>query len=463
MTTTHHHQHQHQPSNHHSQRTPLQLNPSRQDLASSPTLAINEAVAARKAAGQSILHLGFGEASFPLHPLLNEAFTRAARQTSYAPVPGLPALRQAIADYLNRTRDLNISPEFVAVAPGSKPLLYALLQILEGDVLLPSPSWVSYAPQARLANRRVYIVEADPRDHHRLSRESLAATLADARREGADPRILVVNTPSNPTGGMFSREDSEAIATWAREEGITLISDEIYAELAHGWREHYSPASFYPEGCIVTGGISKAFSAGGWRLGYAAIPSGVAGKRVMSSLQALASEIWSSASTPVMQAAITAYSPNDELTTYVQASARLHGHVTSRLYETLASLGIDCPRPAGAFYLYPDFAPFRNSLQQRGITTGDQLARHLIDEWSIATLPGTAFGEQPNALRLRLATSMLFLSASPQSREDQDQLLWRMLEQAASWQNGNTGELELPMLKQVQKRFAEFVESMGQL
>lgn len=440
---------------------PLQLASSRQNLASSPTLAINEAVAARKAAGQRILHLGFGEASFPLHPLLNEAFARAARQTSYAPVLGLPALRQAIADYLNRTRGLNISPDCVAVAPGSKPLLYALLQVLAGDVLLPSPSWVSYAPQARLANRHVCIVEADPGDHHRLSRASLSAALAEGRHEGANPRILVVNTPSNPTGGMWAREDSEAIAAWARQEGITLISDEIYAELAHGWREHYSPARFYPEGCIVTGGLSKAFSAGGWRLGYAAIPNGEAGKRLMSSLQALASEIWSSASTPVMQAAITAYSPNDELAAYVQASARLHGYAAAHLYESLVNLGIDCPRPAGGFYLYPDFAPFRDALSKRGITTGDQLARHLIDVWGVATLPGTAFGEQPAALRLRLATSMLFLSDPPQSREDQDHALWTMLEQATSWKDGNTIELELPMLGHVQARFAEFVEELG--
>jgi aspartate aminotransferase len=457
MTTTHH-----QPSSKPKQAgVPLQLASSKQDLASSPTLAINEAVTARKAAGQSILHLGFGEASFPLHPLLNEAFARAASQTSYAPVLGLPALRRAIADYLGRTRGLDISPDCVAVAPGSKPLLYALLQVLEGDVLLPSPSWVSYAPQAHLANRRVYIVEADPRDHHRLSPESLSAALADAQRDGADPRILVVNTPSNPTGGMWAREDSEAVATWAREEGITLISDEIYAELAHGWREHYSPARYYPEGCIVTGGLSKAFSAGGWRLGYAAIPTGEAGQRLVSSLQALASEIWSSASTPVMQAAITAYSARDELTAYVQASARLQGFAAAHLYESLVSLGIDCSRPAGAFYLYPDFAPFRDTLQQRGITTCDQLARHLIDAWDIATLPATAFGEQPDALRLRLATSMLFLSDPPQPREEQDQALWTMLEQAATWTNHNMGELELPMLKRVQEKFAEFVEDLG--
>src|SRR5260370_859625 len=289
---------------------PLALAPSLQDMASSPTLAINEAVAARRAAGRRTIHLGFGEASFPLHPLLNEAMARAAKHTGYAPVGGIPALRRAIAAYLERTRGLAFTPDNIIVAPGSKPLLYTLLQALEGDLLLPVPSWVSYAPHARLAGRRVIPVGTEASDHHRLTLETLSDTLARARFEGVNPRILIVNTPSNPTGSMFSGEDTQAIAHWSREHGITLISDEIYAELAHGWRAHISPAQFYPEGCIVTGGLSKAFSAGGWRLGYAAVPGGAAGKQLMTSLRALASEIWSSATTPVQQAAGVASTPN---------------------------------------------------------------------------------------------------------------------------------------------------------
>src|SRR5579864_8610256 len=316
-------------------REPLQLAQSKQGLASSPTLAMNEAVAARRAAGRGTIHLGFGEASFPLHPLLAEALARAARDTGYAPVLGLATLREAIAHYLERTRGLSYSPGNIAIAPGSKPLLYALVQLLAGDVLLPAPSWVSYAPHARLANRHITLVETDPRDHHRITPGALADALARARREGADPRILIVNTPGNPTGGMFARSDVEALARWSGEQDITIISDEIYAELAHGWREHVSPAQFYPEGCIVTGGLSKVFSAGGWRLGYAAVPPGEAGKRLMASLRALASEIWSSATTPVQEAAVVAYTPNTELTTYVKASARIHGYATSMLYETL--------------------------------------------------------------------------------------------------------------------------------
>ena len=443
---------------------PLALTSSLQDMTSSPTLAINEAVAARRVAGRKTIHLGFGEASFPLHPLLNDAMAHAAKRTGYAPVAGIPALRQAIAAYLERTRSLAFTPDNIIVAPGSKPLLYTLLQALEGDVLLPVPSWVSYAPHARLAGLRVIPVETDASDHHRLTSQTLSNALARARFEGANPRILIVNTPSNPTGSMFSGEDAQAIARWSREHNITLISDEIYAELAHGWREHVSPAQFYPEGCIVTGGLSKAFSAGGWRLGYAAIPGGTAGKQLMTSLRALASEIWSSASTPVQEAAVVAYSPNAELTAYVNASARIHGYATSRLYETLTGAGVLCPRSAGGFYLYPDFAPWRDALLQRGVSTSEQLAHYLLDRWDIAALPGTAFGEEPRALRLRLATSMLYTPEESQSESEREAALRVMLAQVEKWPEGDTHDemaLEMPALEHARTRLGEFIRSLG--
>ncbi|HVB72483.1 MAG TPA: aminotransferase class I/II-fold pyridoxal phosphate-dependent enzyme [Ktedonobacteraceae bacterium] len=443
---------------------PLALTPSLQDMASSPTLAINEAVAARRAAGHTIIHLGFGEASFPLHPLLGEAIARSAKRTGYAPVAGIPSLRQAIAAYLHRTRHITFTPDNIVVAPGSKPLLYALLQVLDGDLLLPVPSWVSYAPQAQLAGRRVIAVETDASDNQRLTSQALSDAVARARFEGADPRILIVNTPSNPTGSMFSREGAQAIANWSREHGITLISDEIYAELAHGWREHISPAQFYPEGCIVTGGLSKAFSAGGWRLGYAAIPDNAAGKQLVASARALASEIWSSAATPVQEAAVVAYSPNAELTAYVQASARIHAYATARLYETLTNLGALCPRPAGGFYLYPDLSPWREALLARNIATSEQLAMHLLDQWDIATLPGTAFCEQPQELRLRLATSMLYMPPEAKTEEEREAALWQLLAQAERWTDDGQANIvvKMPALKKAQVRLTEFIASLGQ-
>jgi aspartate aminotransferase len=449
----------------HSREThePLGLASSAQTLPASATLSMNEAVAKRRAAGRETIHLGFGEATFPLHPLLKSALSEAATRTGYAPVLGIPALRQAIAAYLTRERGVEFSAEQVAVGPGSKPLLYALLQILEGDMLLPIPSWVSYAPMARLAGRRVIGVQTDPNDRHRLTPQVLGQAMDEARREGANPRILLVNTPSNPTGSMLDRADVEALALWAHEAGVTLTSDEIYAELAHGWREHISPARFYPQGCIVTGGLSKAFSAGGWRLGYAVLPATTAGKEVMNALRALASEIWSSAATPIQAAAVVAFTPNTSLQAYVRHSALVHGYIAGQLYNTLMQLGVPCPRPAGGFYLYPDFSPWRTQLLERGVRTSQELVHYLLEEWDVATLPGSVFNEEPLALRLRLSTSLLCEPEHGPSLEEREAALWNMLDKAESLQS--TGEksgaaLSLPALARTEERLTEVIHAL---
>jgi aspartate/methionine/tyrosine aminotransferase len=439
---------------------PLELHALRNALVPSPTLEMNEAVMRRNMQGRQTIHLGFGEATFPLHPTLRQALAQASECTGYAPVAGVLRLRQAIASYIQRTRGVECNAEQVVVGPGSKPLIYALLQVLDGDVLLPRPSWVSYAPQARLAGRQTIAVATDPLDHQRFTPEALADAAASARAAGASPRILVVNSPGNPTGGMFAREEIAAIAAWARATGVTIVSDEIYAELAHGWRPHYSPACLYPEGCIITGGLSKAFAAGGWRLGYAILPASERGSRLGQALRALASEIWSAAATPIAQAAIAAFTPDRDLESYVRRAARLHGHVTHALHRSLRTLGIACPKPAGAFYLYPDFAAWRGPLARLGVTSSPQLAHYLLDEWDIATLPGTAFGEEPETLRLRLATSMLY--GSPREID-----LWQLLTQVDHLPVPGTTDkplgFELPELTRTQQRWGEIIASLRAL
>ena len=184
----------------------------------------------------------------------------------------------------------------------------------------------------------------------------------------------------------------------------------------------------------------------------------------MASMRALASEIWSSAPTPVQEAAVVAYTPSAELTTYVKASARIHGYATSRLYETLIEAGALCPRPAGGFYLYPDFAPWRDALLERGVSTSEQLAHYLLDHWDIAALPGTAFGEQPHALRLRLATSMLYTPAEAETGSEREAVLWALLAKAEKWEDGEQAieiALEMPALEQAQERLREFIGSLG--
>lgn len=430
-------------------------------LPTSATLRMNELVAARLASGQETIHLGFGEASFPLLPPLRAALAASATRTGYPPVLGVPELRAAIASYLSRTRGVAVASEQVGIGPGSKPMIYALFQVIEGDILIPVPSWVSYAPQARLAGKRVIPVPTDLADHLRLTLQALRGAIARARHDGANPRLLMVNSPSNPTGSMFADDDVAAFAAWAREEGITIVSDEIYAELAHGWRAHVSPARYYPEGTIVTGSVSKAFSAGGWRLGYAVVPAGLAGQRVLSAVRALASEIWSGASGPIQLAATLAYTDDADVNRYVRRSARLHAHVTARLHTALTERGVLCARPAGGFYLYPDFEPWREALAGRGVTTGMELARHLLADWGVATLPASEFGERPDVLRLRLATSRLFEPDGPTSPDEREAALWGLLDAADALETDHPAPLPLPTLDRAIARLSDFIAALG--
>ncbi len=445
---------------------PLELTASVRRLPVSATLRMNELVAARRAEGREPIALGFGEASFPLPPQIKEALAAGATSTAYPPVLGLPALREAIAGYVQRTRGLDVASDQVGVGPGSKPMIYLMLQALEGDVLIPVPSWVSYAPQARLAGKRVIPVATDPDDHTRLTVDALRGAYARARHDGASPRLLIVNSPNNPTGGMLAENDVAAVAAWARQEGITIIGDEIYAELAHGWRAHVSPARFYPEGAILTSSMSKAYSAGGWRLGYAVVPPGAAGQKLLSAMRALASEIWSGASGPMQVAALTAYHPNPDIERYVRRAAALHAYATGRLHAALVQSGARCPRPAGGFYVYPDFAPWREKLAARGVTTGMELASHLLTDWGVATLPASEFGEASDVLRLRLATSRLFEPEEAVSAQEREAWLWQLLERAddtlaLSPDAAPASAPRLPALDRAIQRLGEFTASLG--
>lgn len=442
---------------------PFFLTSATQTLATSATLAINEEVAKRRAKGHEVIHLGFGEAAFPLHPSLKMALAEAATYTGYAPVLGIPPLRQAIAAYLARTRGMICSSDQIVIGPGSKPLLYGLLHVLDGDILLPVPSWVSYSPMIHSLGRRVIDIQTEAEDHHRLTPQALSQALIQARRDGANPRILIVNTPSNPTGRMFDRVDAEAVALWAREAGITLISDEIYAELAHGWRKHISPALFYPEGTIVTGGLSKAFSAGGWRLGYAVLPPTAAGNEVMVAMRALASEIWSTTATPVQEAALIAFTPNTSIEHYVQHSALVHEYVTNQFYNTLIQLGLSCPRPAGGFYLYPDFSPWRSMLLKLGVRTSQELANYLLQEWDIAALPGSVFNEDPLTLRLRFSTSQLCEPEQATSSEERETVLWNLLGRAKELRPTGKEQQFKPLLPTLERAQARVTEMLHQI
>jgi aspartate/methionine/tyrosine aminotransferase len=371
----------------------------------SATLAINEQVTAMRAAGQDIYHLGFGESRFPVHPKVIQSLRENADKHAYLPGQGLRDLRQAVAGYYNRQLGASIDPSQVIIAPGSKILLYALLLCIRGDVVLPCPSWVSYKPQAMLLNKRITWITTRVRENHRVQVARLQEAVARARREGVDPRILLLNSPHNPTGVVFQREQLQSVVSFCRAEGITIVSDEIYALIPHVEGTHLSAASLYPEGTVLTGGLSKHLSLGGWRLGVGVVPDSVDGDRLMNALISVASETWSAVSGPIQYAAVVAYGEDPEIEAYRRACTHLHALRTRYLRRQLVEAGVECGMPGGAFYLYPCFGPWRHELRRMGVYTSDQLAGLLLSTQQVATLPGSDFGAPPNDLCLRLATS----------------------------------------------------------
>jgi aspartate/methionine/tyrosine aminotransferase len=280
---------------------------------------------------------------------------------------------------------------------------------LEGDVLLPSPTWVSYDTQAYLTGKAVTWLPTRLEDNHCLTPAGLKAGLKAARAAGQSPAILVLNSPGNPTGVVYPPQLLAELAEVARAEALIIISDEIYALTTYGETPFSSMARHYPERTIVTGGLSKHLSLGGWRFGAAVLPANEFGAELYRYMAAVASNVWTTVAAPVQYAAIVAYSDDPEIDAYVEACTAIHGYVTGYLHRVFQSLQVPCPTPSGGFYIYPSFNPWRETLAKRhNVQTNLDLANFLLDEEHIAALPGSDFGVEPHDLTLRVATSYLY-------------------------------------------------------
>jgi aspartate aminotransferase len=280
-------------------------------------------------------------------------------------------------------------------------LIYDIQLAVEGDLLLPVPSWVSYGPQAAIINDHVIKIPTTIADYHHITAENLEKAIVASRQEGKNPKKLIVNYPNNPSGLTLTADRLKQIAQVCRHYGILVISDEIYGLVDHQ-QNHVSIARFYPEGTIVTSGLSKHLSLGGYRLGVTMIPK--CQKPIFDAIVRIASETWSTVSAPVQFATVKAFEKHRDIEEYVQTCTRIHSLVSGFVRDTVVALGVEYPELHGAFYLYPNFGIFQEGLKSRGVETSEQLAKDLIDRVQIATLPGTAFGDDPENLTLRLAT-----------------------------------------------------------
>ncbi len=348
--------------------------------------------------------MGFGESRFDVHPRLQTALAEHANKKSYLPARGLPELMGSVASYYSKKLNVPFEPSQVMIGPGSKSLIYGLQMVLNADLFLPTPSWVSYAPQATLLGKTYKYIPSKIESNYQLDISELDKLV----KASENPcKVLLINSPNNPTGEVLTADFLKQLADYCRENDIWVLSDEIYFEVCHGEVPHTSISTFYPEGTIVLGGLSKHFSIGGWRIGVALMPNTADGMAILKKMVVFASETWSGVSAPIQYAAIDAYQQHEDVERYVADCRAIHGIRTRFIRDSLRAMGVTCTSGQGAFYVMPNFNRWEVELRERGVSTSAELARYLLDNYRIATLPGSDFGIPEAMLSLRLSTSYL--------------------------------------------------------
>lgn len=377
----------------------VSLNLDIRGIEQSPTLAINDRSNHLRHNGRVVYRVGLGQSPFPVPTSVVDALKSHAHEKDYLPAKGLYELREAVAEFHRRRDGIEAKAENVLIGPGSKELMFLLQLVYYGELVVPTPCWVSYIPQAKILGRQISLIHANSRDHWKMT----AARLEEHCQEEEDqyrPRILVLNYPNNPVGNTYSEKELQDLAKVAREFEVILLSDEIYGQLHHRGK-HKSVCRYYPEGTIISSGLSKWCGAGGWRLGTFTFPPML--DWLMDKMAAVASETYTSVSAPIQYAAVRAFQGSIRIERYLWHTRRILADVGNKCFKMLHSAGIRVAPPEGAFYLFMDFKPMARILKKRGIKTSMELCEKLFNETGVAVLPGSAFGRPEEELTVRFA------------------------------------------------------------
>ncbi len=375
----------------------MHLNLNVRGLRPSATLAINEKSNQFLKESKNVYKLGLGQSPFPVPEQVVESLRKFAYKKDYLPVKGLNELRESVATFNRRVNKINSDPEDIMIGPGSKELIFILQLVYYGDLIIPTPSWVSYSPQARIIGRNVDWVPTKQENGWRLTPEKLDFI---CRTDPDRPRIVILNYPANPTGTTYTIDRLKQLADVARKYRIVLISDEIYG-MIHHQNKHVSIARYYPEGTIISSGLSKWCGAGGWRLGTFTFPKNLYWLR--DAMAIVASETYTATSAPIQYAAITAFDGSPEIDVYLNLSRKILRIIAKVLSARLEELNVTFPKPEGAFYIFANFEFYREKLMQKNIYTSVEFCEKLFDDTGVAMLPGSDFGRQPEELTARIA------------------------------------------------------------
>ncbi|WP_299458022.1 aminotransferase class I/II-fold pyridoxal phosphate-dependent enzyme [uncultured Microscilla sp.] len=377
----------------------VSLNLNVRGLGKSATLAINERVAELQKAGREIYSFGLGQSPFPVPHCVVNALQKHAHEKDYLPVQGLPQLREAVAEFHRREDHVNIQQENVMIGPGSKELMFLLQLAFYGDILIPAPCWVSYIPQAKIIGRKVTMIETAYKNRWTLSPQALEAQCME-ENDVDKPRLLILNYPSNPYGDGNTVEELMQIAEVARKYNIIILSDEIYGQTNHQGK-HISIARYYPEGTIISSGLSKWCGAGGWRLGTFSFPASL--RWLLDALVVVASETYTSVSAPIQYASVVAFRGGDEINEYLLHSRRILNALGKWIVQQLQDAKVRIHPVEGAFYIFPDFEHYRQALLKINIKSSTELCERILEDTGVAALPGSSFGRSKHELNLRMA------------------------------------------------------------
>jgi aspartate aminotransferase len=370
-------------------------------LRPSPTLAINAKAKSMQAQGIHVISFGAGEPDFDTPLNIKQAAKKAIDDgfTKYTPVGGIDELKDAIIKKFQRDNGLTYKRSEILVSCGGKHSFYNLAQAIfdRGDeVIVPAPYWVSYPPMVALANATPVIVETNEKNEFKITPQELKKAITPKTK------ALIINSPSNPTGSAYTKSELEKIAEIATAKNFSVISDEIYEKIVYDGFQFVSIASLGDEmkkRTIIVHGVAKTYAMTGWRIGYTA-----ASDDIISAMNNIQSQSTSNPTSIAQKASVEALAgPQDEVGKMVGAFAQRRNYIVDRLNKIP---GVSCYKPAGAFYVFPNFSSYYGkSYQGKKIENSSALADYFLDVAKVAVVPGVEFGADPFE-RLSYATSM---------------------------------------------------------
>ena len=356
-------------------------------LKESSTLAINEKSQKLVQSGKKIYKFGFGQSPFQIPENIVETLKKNAHKKEYLPIQGLPELRKNISKYLFERTGVHYSKDNILITPGSKEAMLLMHVTFNGEIITPAPSWVSYEPQAEIGLNKVHWLETSRENNWFPTAKDLENKLKKLGKK--KNLIFILNSPNNPSGAIC--DNLKELALVAKKYKLIVLSDEIYTDLSFD-NSYKSISKFYPNSTFISGGISKWCGAGGWRLGFLAVPNKL--KEFMKSLKSLASESYSTVNTPTQFAAVEAYDGDYE--DYRLKVRSILNAVGTYVYNNLKSNKILINPPQGAFYLMPEF-------KNKKFKSSSQLCEAILNDTGVAMLPGSDFGFKPKKMLTRLS------------------------------------------------------------